>query len=84
MGVEIVKINKYLLVFTTLVVYTLIGFIPFFRIKLAPVAETTVVNDGTNYFIENFVHNWGFKLIISIIIGVAVSMLVSRSKKTKN
>ena len=84
MGVEMMKINKYLFVFATLVVYTLINFIPSFRIKLAPLVETTGINDGTNYFFENFIHNWGVKLIIAIIIGIAVSMLVSMLVNRKN
>lgn len=76
--------HRYLFVFSTLVVYTLIGFLPSFRIKLAPMAETIGVDDGTSYFPENLIHNWSFKLITAIVITIVLNMLANRRKITKD
>lgn len=78
------RINKCLSILATLVVYTLINFLPSFRIKLAPVADTTSINDGINYFCQNFIHNWQVKLIIAIIMGVVVSILISMVSNRRN
>lgn len=78
------RVNRYLFVLATLVVYTLLGLIPSFRIKLAPLAATTGVDDGSSYFLENFIHNWDFKLITAIVIATVVSMLANSKKIAKD
>jgi len=74
------KINKYVLLITTLIVYIMVGFIPSFRIKLAPLVEMSQLDGKIYYFYENFIHNWEFKLVISLIIVTILGILLSKNK----
>ncbi|NDL66396.1 hypothetical protein [Anaerotalea alkaliphila] len=68
---------KQAFVLALLLVYISIGFLPSFRIKLAPLAGTAGVQDGTNYFLENFLHNWELKLTIAILTAIAAGLLAN-------
>lgn len=79
-GMGSLKFNKYVFFITTIVAYTLTGFIPAFRIKLAPPIEMSLRDGRLYYFFQNFVHNWGFKIIIAFIIAAIASAFVSKSR----
>ena len=71
------KINKYFFI-PLFVIYILIGYIPGFMIKYAPLVGTSKIQGTIDYFLNNFIHNWGFKLIVALIVVVAVNVLMNK------
>ncbi|WP_315120864.1 hypothetical protein [uncultured Clostridium sp.] len=72
------KINKCVFLITMLTVYILIGMTPWFRIKLAPPVEMSEFNGMIYYFYHNFIHAWGFKVIVALIIATIVSLIIRK------
>ncbi|WP_315119822.1 hypothetical protein [uncultured Clostridium sp.] len=72
------KINKYVFLITMFTVYILIGMAPWFRIKLAPPVEMSEFNGRMYYFYNNFIHAWGFKVIVALIIATIVSLIIRK------
>jgi hypothetical protein len=78
------KFNKHIYIITTIAVYTLIGFMPTFRIKLTPPVEMSPSAGRLYYFFHNFTSNWGFKIILALIIAAIISVLICKSKNTES
>ena len=72
------KINKYIFIIITSIVYIFIGFVPVFKIKLAPLVEMSEYEAGRYYFLENFAHNWELKLMVALVIAIMVSVLLRK------
>jgi hypothetical protein len=83
-GMGRLRVNKYVFSITMFVVYTLIGFVPSFRVKLAPLVEMSKYKGKLYYFFENFTHNWGFKITITFIVAAILSVLISKIRRIKN
>jgi hypothetical protein len=69
----------------TFTVYTLIGYIPGFMIKLAPPLDMPPFNAKIYYFVENFKKIWHLKLIVALIVALLLTVILSPyiKKKTK-
>lgn len=74
------KTNKCIFMIITSIVYTSLGFIPAFKIKLAPLVEMSKYEAGRYYFRENFTHNWELKLMVALIIAIMVGILLRKRK----
>lgn len=47
-------------------------------IKYAPLVGTSKINGTIGYFLNNFTHNWGLKLIASSIIAIVINVLMNK------
>jgi hypothetical protein len=61
--------------------YILISYIPQFMIKLAPLVQNPEVSGGMYYFYNNLFHQWGYKIVVSLIIAAIVSVLINKMRR---
>jgi hypothetical protein len=71
------KMNKYVFLISTFIIYTLLG-LTMFKIKLAPPVEMSKGMGKLYYFQNNFTHNWELKLMISLIIAIIPAVLLRK------
>jgi putative phosphoesterase len=75
------RFNKYVFISVAFTAYALIGYMPFFKIKLSSPVQTPEASEGMYYFFQNLFHQWGIKIVVALITSVLVSMLISRVRK---
>ena len=76
------KIKKLFFV-SFLLTYTLLGYIPAFRIKYASAVDATKTQSFIEYFIHNLLHNWIFKVIVALAIAMIVNFIVQKVRHSK-
>jgi predicted phosphodiesterase len=75
------RFNKYVFISVLFMAYALIGYIPFFKIKLSSPVQTPEASEGMYYFFQNLFHQWGIKMVVAFITSALVSVLISRVRK---
>jgi hypothetical protein len=78
------KINKYIFLISTFIIYTLLGLLPILKIKLSPPAVEMSRGVGLLYYFQNnFTHNWDLKLMISLVIAIVPAILLRKRNENE-